>query len=614
MSKRNWQWIFALVVAELAFFAAPVIFFLYFYIFRFSQPQTSIVPHLVILSAFWVGLATLRLAVARLPAGARLTYAVLTAAAILLLCIYYAVVATGLMSWGRVTSWQLMSTYASQMAGLLAVLDISPALAVSVAATVVLGVVAALWVAQPRIDGVAALSRRLSPQMFSAVLLCGAAYVAMRAIMFTDVSYAMEGEPVSLTFYAEQAARSLQAHTTDGASALDRIEDEARRNYRPADTARKRNVFVFLADALRPDHMGIYGYARDTTPRLAALMKSTRAQQLGRMTAACAESTCGVLASLLSKYTHQFSNRPFTLADVLKRNGYRVEMILGGDHTNFYGVREAYGALDDYYDGSMASGFYMNDDRLVINRLEKLPAWNGQPTMIWFHLMSSHALGKRHEDNVRYLPAESYAKPVGRTGPPTQTTTNYYDNGVLQLDATFAQALDQLRGKGYLDDAVVILAADHADMLGEHNEFMHAKSVYENVLRVPFVMLSFGYEPKRPLAPVRLASQVDIAPTILAELDIPPPPTWVGMALQDPAPRRYVHFQQGADVGLYDLGDDARIIKFWRDVKNERDHVFDVTTDTSESVDIASQVAAPIKAAWMVEIAAGVGAVMRRDD
>ncbi|WP_313916044.1 sulfatase-like hydrolase/transferase [Tahibacter sp.] len=602
------------VVAELTFFATLAAVFLYFYISRFSQPPTSIVPHLLVLSAFWVGLATLRLAAARLPAGARLICAVLTACAVLLVCSYYAVVATGLMSWGRVTSWQLMSTYASQITGLLAVLDIPFALAAWTSAGVVAVAVAVFGLAQPRIDGVAALSRRLSPQMLGALVLCGTTYVAMRVVMFTDVSYAMQGEPVSLTFYAEQAARSLQAHTTDGAGALDRIEDEVRRNYRPPDTARKRNVFVFLADALRPDHMGIYGYARDTTPRVAALMQSTRAQKLDRMTAACAESTCGVLASLTSKYTHQFSNRPFTLADVLKRNGYHVQMILGGDHTNFYGVREAYGALDGYYDGSMAKGFYMNDDQLVVDRIAQLPHWDGQPTMVWFHLMSSHALGKRHEENVRYLPAESYAKPVGRTGPPQESTTNYYDNGVLQMDTTFAQVIEQLRGKGYLDDAVVILAADHADMLGEHNEFMHAKSVYENVLRIPFVMLSFGYEPKRPLVPVRLASQVDIAPTILAELDIPSPPTWVGMALQEPAPRRYVHFQQGAEVGLYDLGDESRIIKFWRDVKNQRDHIFDVTTDSSESVDIASQVATSTKAAWMVEIAAGVGTVMRRDD
>ncbi|MBN8740454.1 MAG: hypothetical protein BGP24_22175 [Lysobacterales bacterium 69-70] len=614
MSERNWRGIAGRVALELFCFAAIAAVFLYFYVFRVAQPRAAVMPHFIVLSAFWVGLAAVRLVVARLGKSSRLASASLLALALLVLCAYYATVATGLLSWGRVTSWQLIWTYSRQAIQLMDALGISPALAFGAAAAAIGGLIALFWLVQPRIDGIAMLSRRLSPRMVGALLICGLAYVAIRTTTFLDVSYATEGEPLSLTLFPEQAARSLQAHTTDGARALDRIEDEERRNYQPTPGAKKRNVFVFLADALRPDHMGVYGYARDTTPRIAALMQTTRTQKLDRVTAACAESTCGVLASLLSKYTHQFSNRPFTLADVLKRNGYRTQMLLGGDHTNFYGVREAYGALDDYFDGSMAKGYYMNDDRLVVDRVSRLPAWDGQPTMIWFHLMSSHALSRRNEANQRWLPSESYAKPIGRTGPPTAATTNYYDNGVLQMDATFTELIGLLRDKGYLGDAVVILAADHADLIGEHNEFMHAKSVYENVLRIPFLMFSFGYEPERPLAPIRQASQVDIAPTILAELGIAPPPTWVGMALQDPRPRRYIHFQQGAQVGLYDLGDALRITKFWRDVKTERDYTFDVTGDDSESVDLTARIPPATQAAWMVELAPAVGSVMRRSD
>ncbi|HSX59785.1 MAG TPA: sulfatase-like hydrolase/transferase [Tahibacter sp.] len=614
MSESGWGAPAKRIAAELVFFALIAAAFLYFYISRFSQPWSSIAPHFIVLSAFWVAFATLRLVAARLGRAARLICATLLALALFLLLAYYAVVATGLLSWGRVTSWQLVWTYSRQVTGLLSVLDISIGLAATLTAAVVLVVLGTLWLLQPRIDGVAMASRRLSRHMFGALVLCGAAYTAIRVIAFADVSYATEGEPLSLTIFPEQAARSLQAHTTDGAGALDRIEDEVRRAYKPVADANRRNVFIFLADALRPDHMGVYGYERDTTPRIAALMKTVRTQQLDRVTAACAESTCGVLASLLSKYTHQFSNRPFTLADVLKRNGYRVEMILGGDHTNFYGVREAYGAFDSYFDGSMAKGFYMNDDKLVVDRVSKLPKYDGQPLMVWFHLMSSHALGRRHEENVRYLPAESYAKPVGRTGPPTPATTNYYDNGVLQMDAIFVETLGVLREKGYLDNAVVILAADHADMLGEHQEFMHAKSVYENVLRIPFLMFSFGYEPERPLVPVRLASQVDFAPTILRELGMDAPSTWVGSALQDPAPRRYVHFQQGAQVGLYDLGDERRILKFWRDVNADRDFTFDVTSDDSETTDLTPGIPPATHSAWMVELAPAVGAVMRHKE
>lgn len=602
------------MAAELAVIAAIACAFLFFYVFRFSQPQTAVWPHLVVLSTFWVGIATLRLIAAHLGRPARFAGALLLALSLTVLLGYYAIVATGLLSWGRVTTWNLIWTYAHQASALLGVLGISVPVAAASAAAAIGALVCFAWLLQPHVDGVAMASRQLSRHMLATLVLCGSAYVAIRAIAFVDVSYATEGEPLSLTFFPEQAARSLQAHTTDGTRALDGIEDQARRDYVTTPTANRRNVFVFLADALRNDHMGAYGYPRDTTPRINALMKSTYAQKVDRVTAACAESTCGILASLLSKYPHQLSNRPFTLPDVLKRYGYRVETILGGDHTNFYGLRKAYGALDEYFDGSQAKGFYMNDDKLVVDRVSKLPAFDGEPILIWFHLMSSHALGKRHPENARYLPAESYAKPIGRTGPPTPETTNYYDNGVLQTDAIFAETIEALRAKGYLENAVVILAADHGDMLGEHDEFMHAKSVYENALRIPFIMFSFGYQPERPLMPVRQASQVDFAPTILAELGIAPPSTWVGVALQSPAQRRYIHFQQGAQVGLYDLGDERRILKFWRDVNTQQDFTYDVTNDGGESSDLTSQIPAETRASWMLELAPAIGSVMQQED
>jgi hypothetical protein len=61
-------------------------------------------------------------------------------------------------------------------------------------------------------------------------------------------------------------------------------------------------------------------------------------------------------------------------------------MILGGDHTNFYGLRKIYGAVDSYYDGASTNRYYVNDDDLVLDRLASFPPWDGSPTMIQFQL------------------------------------------------------------------------------------------------------------------------------------------------------------------------------------------------------------------------------------
>ena len=71
--------------------------------------------------------------------------------------------------------------------------------------------------------------------------------------------------------------------------------------------------------------------------------------------------------------------KAFTLHEALKRNGYGVHLIFSGDHTNFYGLREMYGPVDSYFDGSQqrykgggdleVALRYMNDDQLVLDRL-----------------------------------------------------------------------------------------------------------------------------------------------------------------------------------------------------------------------------------------------------
>ncbi len=63
------------------------------------------------------------------------------------------------------------------------------------------------------------------------------------------------------------------------------------------------------------------------------------------------------MAIARSKYVYQLSKDSYSLTELLKQYGYRVDMILGGDHTNFYGLRELYGAFDDYFDGSMVRAF-----------------------------------------------------------------------------------------------------------------------------------------------------------------------------------------------------------------------------------------------------------------
>jgi arylsulfatase A-like enzyme len=63
-----------------------------------------------------------------------------------------------------------------------------------------------------------------------------------------------------------------------------------------------------------------------------------------------------------------------------------------------------------------------------------------------------------------------------------------YDAALVDLDDATGDLLDDLRGRGMLEDTVVVVVADHGEHLGEHRFFEHRWSMYEPLLHVPLVI------------------------------------------------------------------------------------------------------------------------------
>ena len=594
---------------------APAIF-LFVYVTRYRMSAEAVGPHLRLVGLAFLALCILRITLrAWLPGrtAPRIAMAFVTSALLATLLAYYGLVLIGLESWGRVISWDLIRTYAGQAATLADIVGMSLYLIVAMLLAAYLALFASAWWYLGKLDWTLPLARAAPRWALPLCVAAGSGICAIEVYDFIAAPAVHRSEPVGLTFFPLQGALDLQGYALDSTRAerQDRLEDAARANYAINPSANRKNVVLIVVDALRPDHMGVYGYRRDTTPNLSRLSNTGVVRKLPEVRASCSASLCGLLSLLGSRYVHELSNRPFTLQQALKAHGYSIRLILGGDHANFYGLKAVYGAVDSYFDASEVRSRYPNDDQVALDATARLPAWDGVPVMMQFHLMSAHALGTRHPEHLRYTPYANYAV-MADVRNARESAVNYYDNGVLQADAVIAELLRQLGAKGYLRDTLVVITADHGESLGERGVYAHANSVDEEVLRIPLLLIALGYSaPALPPANT-LAAQVDIAPTILAELGMPAPRTWSGSPLQREQGARYLYFQDRYAAGLIDPADPGAVWKYWRDNKTGKEHAANLSLDRAARHNAIDAAPAERRREWRRQylqvLSAGTGA------
>lgn len=594
--------------------------FLLVYVLAYSEPTAAIAPHLELVSLPLLAIFLVRLVLARSSASHRVYFSVtstLTSFAMALFAVYYLVVLVGLHSWGGVVAWNVVPTFFLQSSLITEVWKI-PRLCIIAAPILVYWWAIALCRRYfDRVDWVPFLNPRLSHLMFTSVMILVLAIIAIVSLEFWTGAFTVQQEPLSITAFPRTSGMDLEGYIVNPVTAnrMDLREDAARQSYVgsgiPAKGTHRKNLVFILVDALRPDHMGLYGYNRDTTPNLSRIAREHSTRIMEEVHSTCADTACSIFSLFSSQFPGHFAAHPFMLHHVLWRNDYRIHLILSGDKTYFYSRTQYYGDVDTFYDGTQAPGYYINDDQLVIDKLARMPRADENAVMFHFHLMSAHILGKRHDGRGPFQPEQRYLFPDSRDAGPggqvSPVTRNYYDNGVVRADAVIGELLALLQDKGYLEDALVVITADHGESLGEHGLYHHANSVREEVLRVPLVMIAYGRPLQLPATPRTFASQVDIAPTILRELNLPQPSSWVGQPLESNQNLEVSFFTEHAFHGLIDHRNGMHVWKYSVDQQSGVDRAFDLSVDPHENRDLLDQVPTERLQDWRTRLRTEMG-------
>ena len=323
------------------------------------------------------------------------------------------------------------------------------------------------------------------------------------------------------------------------------------------------NVILITVDTFRPDHIGYYGYNKDTSPHLAAF--SREGVFFKQAFSSSGWTTPGLISIFTGLYapTHQVDIRGLsldeaakTLPKLLRAAGYRTpDIFFLSGIPNFQNLGlESYSERDRYLpDG----------DEILFKWLEA-EAEKG-PFFLYYHYRDLHlpySPGSPFEE--MYLP-EAFSSPLGIWGRirwflarekielvkknvmilrgdldfdqlDHPWVNALYDGEIKRMDELFFKRLrDTLDSLKLRHNTLLIISADHGEELMDHGLVGHVSTyregrLYDEVVRIPLIFWLPGVINDQVVVN-ELVQNIDVAPTVLDLLGLEQPEEMPGQSL-----------------------------------------------------------------------------------
>lgn len=200
------------------------------------------------------------------------------------------------------------------------------------------------------------------------------------------------------------------------------------------------------------------------------------------------------------------------------------------EHANRLAAYNFYRLVRERYLPSLRQSRYFFQSAEQVNQeaVALLDRLGTAPFFMWLHYMEAH---DPYFDNAGH----SFARVSEPHPKATQAVAmqRAYQDSVARLDHALGALFQQLEARHLLERTMVIVVADHGEEFGEHGGFYHGTSLYEELIHIPLLIRGPNIPAGRNM---RLAQQIDLAPTITKFLGIPQDPNWSGHDLFDGSP------------------------------------------------------------------------------
>ncbi len=268
------------------------------------------------------------------------------------------------------------------------------------------------------------------------------------------------------------------------------------------------NVVLIMVESLSAEFLGVFGNTKNLTPNLDRLAQEgllfTNLRAIGTRTVRGLESLSAALPPLPGQSIVRRANNAnlYTLGSVLREHGYATKFIYGGfgyfDNMNAYFAGNGYEVIDRSSMPSEKVGFAnvwgVADEYLLDRTLEELDAAHATQTPLFAHVMTT--------SNHR-----PFTFPAGRIDIPSKSGR---DGSVKYTDYAIGRFIEQARKKPWFDNTIFVVIADHCASSAGRERLSIPKYHIPAVILAPKHVAAGRYD--------RLASQIDIAPTLLGLL------------------------------------------------------------------------------------------------
>ncbi|HEO72463.1 MAG TPA: hypothetical protein ENN80_14480 [Candidatus Hydrogenedentes bacterium] len=297
-------------------------------------------------------------------------------------------------------------------------------------------------------------------------------------------------------------------------------------------------IILLIIDTLRSDHVGCYGYFRDTTPFLDFLAANGTLFQ--RATASCSMTSPSHASLFTSLHPIQhkvvfnglmLEPRFLTMAEFLQQQGYATAGFVSTIHFLKAGMARGFDTFSCRGDEGLVDNLYRPAEATV----DKALAWlterkPDEKFFLWVHVFDPHGPLKPPEEYSRPFDTETEQdfEKATRTFLFDHHTDfefwkhkrnyllghmNRYDGEVRYADVQLQRLYTAAEQNGLNKNALWIATADHGEGLGNHHFGAHDRFIYNETVRVPLVFHGDGLQQGRRVVD-DVVELVDIFPTL----------------------------------------------------------------------------------------------------